>query len=69
MAISVIQIILSFLIIGLILLQQRGGGGLSPAIGGGGGFYTTYKGVERKIFYLTVALIGIFIALSLFSLF
>lgn len=61
---TVIQIIVSILLAAAILLQRRSGG-LSPAFGGGGGFYRTRRGIERGLFFATVALSFLFVALAL----
>ncbi len=68
MLLSIIQIIVSILIIIGVLLQQRGSG-LSSSIGGAGGFYSTRRGVEKRIFWSTVVLIIVFIGLSILNLF
>lgn len=61
---QIAQIIVPLLLILFILLQKRGGGFLL----GGGGFYTTRRGLEKKIFILTIILGIIFIALALLNL-
>lgn len=61
---SVFQIIISVLLITAILLQRRSGG-LSPTFGGGGGFYRTRRGIERGLFFGTIALSILFIAAAL----
>ncbi len=67
--IGILEIIVSIILIVFILLQQRGGG-LSSSIGGSGGsFYSTRRGVEKKLFWLTIALSIIFIGLAIISLF
>jgi protein translocase SecG subunit len=54
MNISIIQIILSVILIVLILLQERSAG-LSGIFGGeGGGYYQTRRGLERFIFAATI---------------
>jgi len=49
-------------------LLQKSGGGLGAAFGGGGGFYTTRRGLEKKIFGLTIIFGIIFVALALLNL-
>ena len=61
------QIIVALLLIVLILLQQRGQA-LGSAFGGEGGFYGTMRGVQKKIFWATVGLGILFIALALLNL-
>lgn len=61
------QIIVSILLIIFILLQQRGSA-LGSAFGQEGGFYATRRGIQKKIFYLTIAFGIIFVGLSLANL-
>ena len=61
---GIAQIIVSVLLIAAILLQRRSGG-LSPAFGGDGGFYRTRRGIERGLFFATIALAVLFITLAL----
>ena len=63
-ALSIVQIIVSILLVGLILLQAQGTG-LGNNWTGGGETYHTRKGVEKVIFIATVASIIIFILISL----
>ncbi|MBU1885775.1 preprotein translocase subunit SecG [Patescibacteria group bacterium] len=58
------QIVLSILIATLILLQAQGTG-LGSTWGGGGETYHTKRGLEKVLFYLTIAAITIFAAVSL----
>lgn len=55
------QIIVSILLVTAVLLQRRGGG-LSPVLGGAAGFYRTRRGLERGLFFGTVALAVFFLA-------
>lgn len=65
----IIQIAVSVILIVAILLQQRGTA-LGSAFGGeSGGFYATRRGVQEKIFWVTIALGALFIILSLLNLF
>jgi len=64
-----IQIIIAVLLIVLILFQQRGTA-LGSAFGGGGGgegsgFYATRRGIQQKIYWATIVLGILFIALSI----
>jgi len=61
------QIIVSILIIVFIALQQRGAA-LGSAFGGGGEFYASRRGMQKKIFYATVFLTGLFIILGIINL-
>ena len=61
------QIIIPVLLIVLILLQQRGTA-LGSVFGGEGGFYLKRRGLEKKIFWSTVALAVSFLVISLLNL-
>jgi protein translocase SecG subunit len=61
------QIIVSSLLIIFILLQQRGSA-LGSVFGGGGGFYSTRRGLQKKIFWLTCILAVLFLGLAVFNL-
>jgi len=63
----IIQIIVSLSLIGVILIQAKGVG-LGHAWGGGGEFYKSRRGVEKVIFRLTVVLVTLFLALSIFGI-
>lgn len=64
MALSVIQLILSVLLIVAILLQQKGTG-LGSAFGGANSVYTTRRGVDKILFNATIAFSIAFLAVSL----
>lgn len=67
-ALAIAQIITGIIVTILILLQQRGGS-LGSAFGGEGGeFYVSRRGAEKKIFWATIVLGVIFIALTLANL-
>ena len=61
------QIAVSVILIILIAIQQRGTA-LGSAFGGGGEFYSTRRGIQKKIFYATIVLVGLFIVLSILGL-
>lgn len=65
----VLQIIISLVVIGLILIQERssGAGGIFGG-GGSGAPYYARRGMERMVFYATVAAVAIFAGLALLSL-
>lgn len=65
----IIQIVVTSLLIVLILLQQRSQGLGSAFGGGGGGFYSTRRGIQKKIFGATCFLGALFIILALLKLF
>ncbi|MCD6550248.1 preprotein translocase subunit SecG [bacterium] len=62
-----IQIIVCTILIVLILLQQRGTA-LGSAFGGGGEFYSTRRGIQKKMFWATIFLGAVFIILALLNL-
>jgi len=67
--IPIAQVLISVVLIGLILLQQRGGAGLGSAFGQDSGAYTTQRGIQKKIFRVTIVLAVVFIALAVYNLF
>lgn len=67
--ISIAQIVISVILVGLVLMQQRGGAGLGAAFGQSGGAYSTQRGIQKKIFRATIAVAIIFIGLAIYNLF
>lgn len=65
--IPIAQIVIAILLMILILLQQRGAG-LGSAFGQGGGFYATQRGLQKKIYWATVALAIAFVGLAIANL-
>jgi len=63
---SIIQIIISALLIGAILLQARGSG-LSSVFGGESTFYHTRRGMEKIIFWVTIILVILFVTTGIAS--
>lgn len=63
----IFQILISVFLICFILLQQRGTA-LGSAFGGGGEFYLKRRGIEKKIYWGTIILGGLFLLNSLISL-
>jgi len=63
-----IQSIIAILLIIFILLQQRGTA-LGSAFGGEGGFYSTLKGIQKKVFWITCILGFLFILFGILNLF
>ena len=61
------QIVVTLLLMVFILFQQRGTA-LGSAFGGEGGFYTTRRGIQKKIFWLTCVFGALFIILALLNL-
>jgi preprotein translocase subunit SecG len=65
-AINIVQIIVSVTLI-VILLSQMKGEGLGGIFGGDSSVYHQRRGLEATMFKVTVALVTIFLLLSLFS--
>jgi protein translocase SecG subunit len=61
---TIIQLVVAILLTVSILLQNRGSG-LSSAFGGDFGGYYTKRGMEKFLFYLSMALGSIFIVLAI----
>ncbi len=64
---SVAQIVLSIALILAILLQVRGGG-LGGIFGQADTVFRTKRGVEKTLFQLTIALVVLFVIISIVSL-
>ena len=62
--ITIIQIIVSVLLIASILLQQKGAG-LSEAFGGDSAVYQTRRGFEKLLFWGTIVLAVLFFGLGI----
>ncbi|OGE26126.1 preprotein translocase subunit SecG [Candidatus Daviesbacteria bacterium RIFCSPLOWO2_02_FULL_40_8] len=62
----IVQIILSLMLIVLILIQVKGSG-LGSAFGNIGA-YSTRRGVEKIVFYLTIITASLFLLFSLLRL-
>lgn len=60
------QIILAVVLVIVFLLQVRGGG-LGGIFGQQTGMYRTKRGVEKTIFRFTIALMVIFVIISIFA--
>ncbi len=65
---SILQLVVSILLVGAILLQTPEGG-LSPVFGGGGEMYRSRRNVEKLLLIATVVLSIILAILSLLLLF
>lgn len=63
---NVAQIIVSVVLVIAVLLQVRGGG-LGGIFGTQTGMYRTKRGVEKTLFRFTIALVVIFIIISIFA--
>ena len=64
---NVAQIVLSVALILAIMLQVRGGG-LGGIFGQADTVFRTKRGVERTLFQLTIALVILFVIISIVSL-
>ncbi len=65
--ISIVQIVISFLLVVAILFQQRGSG-IGGAFGSGGASYFTKRGLEKILFIATIILGILFVASTIASL-
>ena len=61
---QIVQIIIAILLMLAVLLQNRGVG-LSGVFGGSGNIYRTKRGIEKKLFILTIILAVLFFLISL----
>ncbi len=68
--ISIAQVIVSVILIGLILIQERASAGGLGIFGGSGGegFYQARRGFEKMIFGLTIFMAIAFAGLALLNL-
>ena len=65
--ISIAQMIIAVVLIGVLLLQVRGGG-LGGIFGQPDSTYRSRRGVERTLYQATIALIVLFVILAIVSL-
>ena len=64
---GVVELVLALLVMLGILLQTPKASGLGGTIGGGGdsgGGYHTKRGLEKNLFYATIGLVVLFVAVS-----
>lgn len=65
---KIIQIAVASALVALILFQQRGTA-LGSSFGGeGGGFYSTRRGIQKKLYWATIVLGITFIILAIVNL-
>lgn len=64
---QIVHVIITVLLIASVLLQQRGSG-LGDAFGGDVAVFTSRRGVEKVLFYLTIVFGISFVALSIVEL-
>ncbi|MFA6548098.1 MAG: preprotein translocase subunit SecG [Candidatus Magasanikbacteria bacterium] len=62
-----IQLILAIVLIIAVLLQQKGTG-LSGVFGGSGNVYSTKRGLDKILHYITIGTVVIFLAISIVRL-
>lgn len=65
---NIIQIILSVTLVIVILLQQKGAG-VGGIFGGSSNIYSTKRGVDKVLFYITIVVSCLFFGLSIARLF
>jgi len=65
--IIIAQIVISAFLIVSILLQQRGTA-LGSSFGESGGFYSTRRGIQKKIFWATIVFGFLFVVAALSNL-
>jgi len=61
------QIVVSAILIILIAIQQKGAA-LGSSFGGGGEFYSSKRGIEKKIHYATIAAVALFLVLGVLNI-
>lgn len=66
-ALNVLQIVIS-VALGLVILLQVKGGGLGGIFGQSDSVFRTKRGLERRLFQLTIVLAFVFIIMSIISL-
>lgn len=62
-----IQLVLAIVLIVAVLLQQKGTG-LSGVFGGTGNVYSTKRGLDKILHYITIGTVVIFFVVSLLRL-
>ena len=62
-----IQLILAIILIVVILLQQKGTG-LSGVFGGSGNVFSTKRGLDKILHYITIGAVVVFFVVSLVRL-
>ena len=67
MILNIAIIIIALALIASILMQSKGIGLGSLAGGDSGGGYTQRRGIEKVMFYITIALSVVFLVLALVS--
>lgn len=69
MLLTILQIIISIILIILVLLQNRGAGLAGSLFGGSGGVsFQTKRGLEKTIYILTIIFALFFLIISILNL-
>lgn len=63
---NIAQIVVAIALIAVVLLQVRGGG-LGGIFGTQTGMYRSKRGIQKTLFRLTIALVVIFVIISIFA--
>ena len=66
--IIIAQVVVGILMVAAILAQARGAS-LGETFGGSGVFYGTRRGAERTLYFITIGLAAVFVALAFVLLF
>jgi preprotein translocase subunit SecG len=64
---NIIQLILAVILIVAVLLQQKGSG-LGGIFGGTGNVYSTKRGLDKILHYITIVTVVVFFLISLIRL-
>jgi len=64
---NIAQILVAVVLIGILLLQVKGGG-LGGVFGQADSTFRSRRGMEKTLFQLTIALVVLFVVLSIFAL-
>ncbi len=64
---NALQIVISVALVLVITLQVKGGG-LGGIFGGSDTVFRTKRGVERRLYQMTIALVVVFVIISIVSL-
>lgn len=66
-ALTIVQLLISTLLVIVVLLQAKGAG-IGTVFGGDSSFYRSRRGVEKLFVYLTVILAALFLLVSILQL-
>jgi len=68
LVVTIVQLVLAVILVASILMQSKGAG-LSSVLGGSGAIYSTKRGVEKMLFYVTIVTAILFFGSHILSLF